>query len=53
MSVKRTFDFSASLVGTIFLSPLLIGIALAVRLSLGTPVLYRQTRPGGAPSLFG
>ena len=30
----------------LLLSPLLLFIALAVRLSLGAPVIFRQTRPG-------
>ncbi len=49
--LKRGFDFLAALVGLVLLSPLLLLIAIAVRAKLGTPVLFRQTRPGlhGAP----
>jgi len=44
--MKRTFDIFASLAGLLLLSPILLLIALLVRLKLGTPVLFRQQRPG-------
>jgi sugar transferase EpsL len=44
--MKRTFDVFASLTGLLLLSPLLLLTALLVRLKLGTPVLFRQQRPG-------
>ncbi len=43
---KRTGDIVISLVGVVFISPLLAGLALAVRLSSEGPVLFRQTRVG-------
>lgn len=49
--MKRTFDFIISLgLLTIFL-PILGALAVAIRLRLGSPVLFRQRRPGlgGAP----
>jgi len=46
MDSKRTFDLMGSLLGLALLSPLLGLIALAVRLTLGSPVLFRQQRPG-------
>jgi lipopolysaccharide/colanic/teichoic acid biosynthesis glycosyltransferase len=46
VDIKRTFDFGASLLALIVLSPLLALMALLVRLRLGTPVLFRQQRPG-------
>jgi sugar transferase EpsL len=39
-------DLGLAAVGLVVLSPLLLGIGLAVRLGLGAPVLFRQTRPG-------
>ncbi len=39
-------DVFVSLVGLIALSPVLIVVALLVRLNLGAPVLFRQLRPG-------
>jgi len=43
---KRFFDVSASALALVILSPLLVLVALAVRLFIGSPVLFRQTRPG-------
>lgn len=44
--LKRLIDVVASALGLIVLAPLLAVIALAVRCSLGSPVLFRQIRPG-------
>lgn len=44
--LKRLMDLSLTLSLLVLLSPLLLGIALLVRLNLGAPVLYRQQRPG-------
>ncbi len=44
--LKRKIDIIISLVGLIFLSPVLVIVALLVRYKLGTPVLFRQLRPG-------
>ena len=44
--VKRTLDIIASVVGLFFLSPLLTVVALIVRIKLGSPILFKQTRPG-------
>jgi sugar transferase EpsL len=35
-----------SLVGIIVLGPIMLGVALLVRMRLGSPVLFRQVRPG-------
>jgi sugar transferase EpsL len=43
---KRVFDVISVLIGLILLSPLLLVVAVMVRLKLGSPVLYRQQRPG-------
>lgn len=43
---KRTFDFVISLIALILLSPLLIVLAVIVRIKLSSPVLFRQARPG-------
>ena len=45
-ALKRAFDIVVAGVGTILLSPLLITLALAVKLSTPGPVLYRQPRVG-------
>jgi len=43
---KRLFDLTAASLGLALLSPLLLLLALLVRLFHGTPVLFRQMRPG-------
>lgn len=44
--MKRLFDFLASLIALILLSPLIALVAWKIRKNLGSPVLFRQTRPG-------
>jgi len=44
--VKRLFDFVTTGIALILLSPVLIVLAILVRLKLGSPVLFRQQRPG-------
>lgn len=43
---KRIFDFISALLGLIVVSPLLVFIAIAVKLSSTGPVFFRQTRVG-------
>jgi sugar transferase EpsL len=43
---KRLFDLSLTVPGVILLSPILLFLALLVRLNLGSPVMFRQQRPG-------
>jgi exopolysaccharide biosynthesis polyprenyl glycosylphosphotransferase len=45
-AVKRTFDVIGATLLLLVLSPLLLALALAVRLSSRGPVLYRSARPG-------
>jgi sugar transferase EpsL len=44
--VKRAIDVTLSLLLLIFLLPLLGLIALVVRFTIGTPILFHQQRPG-------
>ena len=44
--MKRLFDFVAALCGLVVLSPLLLLVTLAVILSMGWPVFFRQVRVG-------
>ena len=44
--MKRIFDFTASLCALILLSPIIALVAWKIRKNLGSPVLFRQTRPG-------
>ncbi len=43
---KRLFDLCLTILALITLSPVFVLTALLVRLKLGTPVLFRQQRPG-------
>ena len=49
---KRLLDFCGALVLLLVLSPLLLGLAIAVRVKLGSPVLFRQPRPGRGGRIF-
>ena len=44
--IKRALDFCAALGAIIALSPVLIIVALLVKTKLGSPVLFKQERPG-------
>jgi len=50
--LKRPVDFILSLVAIIVLSPVLIIVAILVRLKLGSPVLFKQKRPGLKEKIF-
>lgn len=43
---KRAIDLTASAVGLVLVSPILLALALLIRARLGSPILFRQTRPG-------
>ncbi|WP_248240049.1 sugar transferase [Microbacterium kunmingense] len=44
--IKRSVDLVASVLGVIVISPLLIALAITVRLTSDGPVFFRQTRVG-------
>jgi sugar transferase EpsL len=44
--VKRLLDIVIAFSGLVLLAPVFIVITLAVRLSMGAPVFYRDVRPG-------
>jgi sugar transferase EpsL len=44
--MKRTFDVVGAVIGLVIGAPFMIVIALAVRLTIGGPVLFRQERIG-------
>ena len=50
--IKRTFDVFASGLGLIVLSPLIVGTALAVKLTSPGPVIFKQRRVGRGKRLF-
>ena len=43
---KRLFDLFAAALGLLLLSPVIAILAWQIRKKLGSPVLFRQTRPG-------
>jgi lipopolysaccharide/colanic/teichoic acid biosynthesis glycosyltransferase len=44
--IKRLFDICVSIAAIVLLSPLLLVTMLVSRIKLGTPVFFRQQRPG-------
>lgn len=44
--IKRLFDIFASFFGLLFLSPIIAIVAWKIRKNLGSPVLFKQVRPG-------
>lgn len=52
MLLKRILDILASLTALIILMPFLLFLALAIRIKLGSPVLFTQVRPGYKGRLF-
>lgn len=46
MVVKRLFDIVVSIVALSLLMPVLLIVMLLVKIKLGSPVFFRQTRPG-------
>ncbi|MEM8840178.1 MAG: sugar transferase [Pseudomonadota bacterium] len=44
--MKRGIDICLSAVALILTAPLMLAIAVAILMSMGRPVLFRQTRPG-------
>jgi lipopolysaccharide/colanic/teichoic acid biosynthesis glycosyltransferase len=50
--MKRVFDLVVALVLLVVLAPLLAVLAVLVRVKLGSPVLFRQLRPGRGGRLF-
>lgn len=49
---KRPMDFILSLMAIIVLSPVLMIVAILVRFKLGSPVLFKQKRPGLNENIF-
>lgn len=49
---KRLVDFILSLIALIVLSPVLLIVAMLVRMKLGSPILFKQKRPGLNEEIF-
>ncbi len=52
LAVKRGIDRSAAAVGLLVTAPVMAATAVAVRASMGSPVLFRQKRPGLRGAIF-
>jgi undecaprenyl phosphate N,N'-diacetylbacillosamine 1-phosphate transferase len=50
--LKRVFDISFSLIFMIIFLPILLIFVIAVKLNLGSPVLFKQLRPGKNERIF-
>ncbi len=50
--IKRILDFTLSLIALICLSPILLIVAILVRIKLGSPVIFKQKRPGKDEKIF-
>jgi lipopolysaccharide/colanic/teichoic acid biosynthesis glycosyltransferase len=50
--MKRAFDMFASAVGLVLVSPILLVTAVAIRITAGKPILFRQQRVGRNFRLF-
>lgn len=50
--VKRILDFVCSLLMILLLSPLLLILSILVLVNLGSPVFFRQVRPGKNEKIF-
>ena len=51
-SFKRGLDILLSLLAIVFLSPLLLVLYFLVKSKLGSPVLFKQERPGLNEKIF-
>lgn len=49
---KRPMDFFLSLIAIIILSPVLLIVSILVRVKLGSPIIFKQERPGLNEKIF-
>ena len=50
--MKRLFDLILSFIGLLFLLPVIVLIVLLVRLKIGSPIFFKQVRPGLNGDIF-
>lgn len=50
--IKRTFDIVAALAGLVVFSPIIIIVAILVRVNLGAPIIFTQNRVGKSNKIF-
>ena len=49
---KRPMDFILSLIAIIVLSPVMLIVAILIRIKLGSPIIFKQKRPGLNEKIF-
>lgn len=52
MHLKRLFDLTISLLALLLALPLLVVLTLKVRINLGSPIFFKQSRPGLHSKIF-
>ena len=52
LMLKRMMDICGSLIGIIILSPVYLIVAILVHRNLGSPIIFRQKRPGKNGKVF-
>lgn len=50
--MKRMLDFTLCLVAIILLSPIILLVSFLVRINMGSPILFKQERPGLNEKIF-
>ncbi len=50
--IKRLLDVTLSCIALVILSPVLLATAILVRVKLGSPVIFKQARPGKDEKIF-
>lgn len=50
--IKRIVDFCCSFLAIVILSPIMLITAILVRFKLGSPVIFKQERPGRNEKIF-
>lgn len=50
--LKRLFDISVSFSGLVITAPIIVGTSVLISKKLGTPVIFKQKRPGKDEKIF-
>lgn len=50
--IKRPMDFLLSLIAILVLSPVFVVIAILIKIKLGSPIIFKQERPGLNEKIF-
>jgi len=50
--MKRIFDLSCALIMLVLFSPLMVILAIMIRRKMGSPIFFRQLRPGKNSQIF-